>query len=89
MTRYRRAAQVHSREVDGEVFLIPPDGADIFYLDALGSAVWRVLPEAPTVEALSAMFADAFPEQDAERLSQDIAALLDDLAAQGFVTVDP
>ncbi len=88
MTRYRRAEGVHSRDVDGEVFLVAPGDGGIFYLDALGGALWRALPEAETLDALTALFTDAFPEQDQTVLRRDLEVLLLQLLDQGFIAAE-
>lgn len=82
--RFRRAEGVHSREIAGEAFLIPPEGGDIFALDGSGAAVWRLLADTPRLAEMTDAFADAFPDQPRDRLEADLAALLAELLREGL-----
>lgn len=83
---FSRAEGCYSRDVEGEIFLIAPDREEIFYLDTIGAALWRLLDQPRKMAEIIAVFADAFPEQDPETLHADLLRLLQELEASGFVT---
>lgn len=87
MTRYQRNPAVSETDIDGETFLIAPDGEEIFYLDTVSSGLWRLLAEPRTVYELQAVYAAAFPETDADRIAADLAAALADLVARDLAVV--
>lgn len=44
--RYCRNPAVSATEVENDLFLVEPEGQDVYYLDAVTSGIWRLL-EAP------------------------------------------
>ena len=83
--RYRRNPAVREAPVDGEVFLVVPDGEDVFYLDALSSGLWRALADPLGGAELAALYGAAFPDVDRAAIDADVAAALAVLAAKGLV----
>lgn len=83
--RYQRNPAVTATEVDGEFFLVEPDSGEIYYLDVLSSALWRLL-EAPVEErAALATLKDAFPDTDDGQIERDLHAVLADLRAKKLI----
>ena len=89
MTRYRRNAAATATEIDDGVFLVEPATQDIFYLDAIGSGLWRLLAAPQTLAQLQEVVREAFPEQPAAAVDADVAAALDELVARRLVLADP
>lgn len=87
MTRYRRRP-VAATPVDGELFLVCP-GDEIFHLNALGAALWRLLAEPTGESELCDLLAAAFPEAPPEALARDVAAFLERLRARDLVEALP
>lgn len=87
--RFRRNPAIAFTVVDDETFLIEPESQEVFYLDAVSSALWRLLEDPRTAEEMAALFAAAFPDHPAEKISRDIAAATADLLARGLAVITP
>ena len=79
MTQYSRNPAVRDTGVDDEIFLIAPDGEDLFYLNRISSGIWRALAEPRDAGELAALFAGAFPDIDPARIDADVRAALTEL----------
>lgn len=90
MTRYQRNSAVTETEIEGETFLVEPEGEEIFYLDKVSSGLWKLLAEPRNIYELQAVFGAAFPDIDPDQIAADVAAALADLVARDLaVIVDP
>jgi hypothetical protein len=87
--RFRRNPAIGFTVVDDETFLIEPESQEVFYLDPVSSALWRLLEEPRTAVEMAELFAAAFPDRPAEDISRDIAAVAADLLARGLAVVVP
>ena len=83
--RYQRNPAVGETDIDGEIFLVDPNTEEVFYLDALGSALWRLIAEPQTLEEAAAVYAAAFPGTDPTTIEQDLGAVLQELLERGLV----
>jgi Coenzyme PQQ synthesis protein D (PqqD) len=83
--RYRKNPVVGETRIENDVFLVEPGSDDVFYLDATGAALWRLLSEPQTQDEIEAVFAAAFPDVPRDRLERDLAALLADLTGRKLV----
>ena len=74
------------REIEGESVLVNLDRGQYYGLDDVGTRLYQLLTESPDV---GAAFEAALAEYDvdAETLEQDIADLVERLAAEGLVDV--
>ena len=88
MTRYRRAAGVSATAVDQDLYLVHPASQEIYHLDAMAAALWRLLAEAQTEAALTAAFAAAFPAVETARIEADLAQALAGLVGPGLIIRD-
>lgn len=79
---YVRNAAANATEIDEETFLIDPEGGEVFYLDAVSSALWRFLERPRRRSEIVETFAAAFPDIPAERIGNDIDRALADLEAR-------
>ncbi len=84
--RYVRNPQVRATDVEGEFFLVEPTSGEIFYLDAVASGLWRLLAEPQDEAALVATYREAFPDEPAERVGDDVAQALRTLVEGGLVS---
>ena len=85
--RYLRNPAIGATVIDEEIFLVEPDTQEVYYLDAVSSALWRLLAEPRSEAELSALFAAAFPDTPRETIGQDIARATADLVARGLAVV--
>ena len=87
--RYQRNPAVSETEIDGEIFLVEPETEEVFYLDAMGSGLWRLLAEPQTMREAAAVYAAAFPETDRGTIEDDLGAALNALLDRGLVVLMP
>jgi hypothetical protein len=83
---YARTSDVIEADVGGEIVLLHTQNWQYFEFDSVGAAIWYLL-ESPRnldtlVDSLTAQF-----EVDPNRCREDTRAFLDDMVAQGLVTV--
>lgn len=72
-------------EVDGEVVLIGIDTGHYYGLDAIGSAIWRVLGQPCRVDDLCARLQADF-DGDAATIERETIAFLEQLTARNLIT---
>jgi hypothetical protein len=87
--RFRRNPAIGFTVVDDETFLIEPRSQEVFYLDPVSSALWRLLENPCSAAELAELFAAAFPDRPAAEIYRDIAAATADLLARGLAVVVP
>jgi hypothetical protein len=88
-TRYERSHQVVSREIAGELVIVPirrgvGDLNSLYTLNPVGSVVWNFLNEGHTVPEMVDRVCDEF-EVTAAQAQQDIQAFLDSLMAEQLI----
>lgn len=82
---YRRRPDISFREAGGEVFLVGTDGATLFNLNPVGSAIWQLLEEPIDVVETADILAEAFPAVARPRIEADVRAVFADLAGRGLI----
>lgn len=87
--RYRRNPEVSVTELDGEVFLVEPDSQEVFYLDAMGAGLWRLIAEPQSLQEAVAVYLAAFPDADPETVESDLQAALRTLLDRGLAVAVP
>lgn len=85
---YRRRPDLPSTEVEDEVFLVIPEGQEIVHLDRMAAALWRLLEEPSTLNALVDTFASAFPDIPIAQLRADVLAALGEMEEQEVLVVE-
>ncbi|MEQ8398834.1 PqqD family protein [Thalassobaculum sp.] len=88
MTRWRRHPEARATELDGEAFLVRQDRDAILHLNPTATALWRALAEPASRDDLIDIFALAYPDEPAERLTADLDRALAALAADDMVATD-
>lgn len=85
MEKFRRNAAVTETEIDDGVFLVEPETQDIFFLDPIGGGLWRLLAQPQSLNEMQNVVREAFPDQPAEVLDGDVAAVLRDMVERRLV----
>lgn len=88
--RYRKSQDTVTRHIGGETLLVPIThvGADlqkVYLLNETAAAVWELLDEPRSSEEVAAALLEQFEEDTPGQLQEDVAALIEDLLARGFV----
>ena len=83
--RYARNPAVNETEVDGEYFLVTPENGEIYYLDILSSALWRLIETPQESSDVMALLKDAFPETKPETIEADVSKVLDDMSNNNLI----
>lgn len=87
--RVARRSGVLCRALEGETILLDPDAGTYYALNEVGSRVWELAAEGPSVAALRHRLL-AELAVDEETLARDLDDLLARLAAEGLIEVlDP
>lgn len=81
----KRADRVTETRVEDDLFLVAVGTGEILRLDRIGSALWAALDRPTTRADILAVFRDAFPETEPERLARDIERGLALLIEAGVV----
>lgn len=84
-TRYQRNPAVSETEIDGDIFLVEPETEEVFYLDSMGSGLWRLIAEPHSLEEAASVFAAAFPDAQLSTIEADLSAIIEDLLGRGLV----
>lgn len=89
MSRIQHTTGISETTLEAETFLVDSQGREVYYLDAISSALWRLLAEPQSLESCLAVFAAAFPELPPERLARDLEKALADFETHALVTRVP
>ncbi len=84
--RFQRNPEIVETAVEHDLFLVNPEGRAILQLNAVGAALWRLLAEPIAVDQAVGVLHQAFPDVARRRIHDDVAALIDDLAARGLLS---
>jgi hypothetical protein len=74
------------QELDGQAVLLHLDGGRYFGLDEVGTRMWQVLAESPSIQAAYERLLAEF-EVEPEQLRQDLEEWITELTRQGLVEV--
>jgi len=83
--QYQQKPGVHVRQMDDQVFLADPDTDVLFHLNPVGSAVWRLLEQPTSIDEVTGLLTEAFPDAPAGQISTDVSALYDELLRNGLI----
>lgn len=89
VTCYLRNPAVSTTAVESDLFLVEPDGQDVYYLDAVTSGIWRLLETPHDRDAILDVYSQAFPDVKPEKIARDIDTALDDMICRGLVVRAP
>ena len=83
-TPIARHPQAQFREVGDEVFLVHPDGEQIYNLNPMAAALWRLMEHPITGREMADVVQAAFPIMAPGKVDADIRAILSGLLNGGF-----
>jgi hypothetical protein len=87
-SRVRRHPGAQFREVGDEIFLVHPDGEQIYNLNPMAAALWRLLGNSMTGfmtgREMAEVVMTAFPMMAMSKVEGDVKAVLTELLAKGF-----
>lgn len=84
-----RNPAISATEIDAETFLVEPETGEVYYLDEISSALWRLLAEPCAETDIVRVYAAAFPDQPSGKIAADIRAAIDDMASRSLVVRRP
>jgi len=73
--------------MDDQAFLADPDSDILFHLNPVGTAVWRLLDQPVSVEEITGLLCDAFPDVAMQQVESDVCALFEQMTRQGLVVI--
>ncbi len=85
--RVAAAEGVMFREIAGESVLLSLNSETYFGLDEVGTAMWSVLVDAPSIESAFESLADEF-DIDGDTLRRDLSAFIETLADAGLIAIE-
>lgn len=74
------------REVGDEIYLVHPDGEQIYNLNPMAAALWRLTDEPMTMADMAEIVQAAFPILSQNKVEADVTAVITGLLNQGFAT---
>jgi len=83
--RFCRADGVTERQIDDEIFLVNAGNQSVFHLNALGSAIWKLLENPLSIEDVAEIVQQAFPDPPARKIERDTAKLIKRLKKNDLV----
>lgn len=72
------------REVGDEIFLVHPDGEQIYNLNPMAAALWRLMEQPVTARDMADVVQAAFPIMAPDKVEIDIRTILSGLLNGGF-----
>lgn len=86
-SRVQRHPDAQFREVGDEVFLVHPDGEQIYNLNVMAGALWRLLENPITGREMAEVVSAAFPVMAPAMVESDVRTVLNDLLVRGFARI--
>lgn len=83
---YLRNPQIAMVESDDQRFLADSDGAAIYHLNSIGSAIWNLLEKPMSVAQISQLLLTAFPDLEAAQVETDVGRLCRVLARHNLLS---
>jgi len=72
------------REVGDEIYLVHPDGVQIYNLNPMAAALWRLTAEPMTMADMAEIVQAAFPILSQNKVNADVRAVMGELLNLGF-----
>jgi hypothetical protein len=82
---YVRNPKIAERSIDDTVFLIDPDTDIVFYLNPLGTGIWRLLREPISVFDATSIVQQAFPDISPQKYARDVSKLINEMSKKNLV----
>jgi hypothetical protein len=87
-SRVRRHPKAQFREVGDEIFLVHPDGEQIYNLNPMAAALWRLLKSPITGRDMAQVVMAAFPIMAPAKVEGDVKNVLTELLGRGFARIE-
>lgn len=87
--RFCHVDGLDERMIDGDMFLVDPDGKAIYHLNGLGTGLWRLLDGSHGLDDVISILQNAFPTVDRTLIEGDVARLITDLTDRGLLIEQP
>ncbi len=81
---WRRRTDISETPVEDDIFLVVPETEAIFHLNAVGTALWRLLAEPRSRDDLVSLLSAAFPDASSSAIAADVDAFLERLRTGGL-----
>lgn len=75
--------------MEADIFLVVPADGEIYHLNALGAALWRLLETPMRAEEAAATLALAFPDAPSPAVEADAQRFFADLRQRGLIEAAP
>lgn len=82
---WRQRAGVKETPVEADLFLVLPDNGEIYHLNAIGAALWRLLAEPSSAQAASDTLALAFPDLARDAIDADVQRFIAELRQRALI----
>jgi len=82
---WRRRAGVKETPVDADLFLVLPDSGEIYHLNAMGAALWRLFADQSSAEAAGDTLALAFPDLPRAVIDADVERFIAELRQRALI----
>lgn len=85
-TEIMRHPEVEFREMGDEIYLVHPDGEQMYNLNPMAAALWRLIEEPMTMADMSEIVHTAFPIMAENKVKEDVKTAMSELLNLGFAT---
>lgn len=75
-----------ARDLDGETVILHLDSGQYFGLEPVGARIWELIKEGKNLAAVCEVMLVEY-DVSREELERDVSALINDLAAQGIISL--
>ena len=82
---WSRRSGVKETPVDTDLFVVLPDSGEIYHLNAIGAALWRLLAEQSSAEAAGEALALAYPDVPREAIDADVQRFIGELHQRALI----
>jgi hypothetical protein len=82
---WRRRAGVKETPVEDDLFLVLPDNGEIFHLNAVGAALWRLFAEPSSAAAAGDTLALGFPDLPRAAIAADVQRFIAELRQRALI----
>lgn len=86
---YRRSPQATERRVGESVFLANPEYGTLYRLSETVAALWNLLETPTDIHGAVEVFQQAFPDQPAADVEDQVTEMFFDLIEEGLVEPNP
>jgi Coenzyme PQQ synthesis protein D (PqqD) len=82
---WRRREDIAETPVEDDIFLVVPETEGIFHLNAVGTALWRLLAEPHSRDELVTLLSAAFNDVPPSVIARDVDGFLQRLKEGGLL----